>query len=411
MAQTKASGTSVQPGVGVIGGKSKAPAPPDYTPIIQADQQAAQLQSQTSAQQLAWAKQQFAANQQEINPLIQQETQASQQQNEMAQAANQRYNSVEVPLQDQLVTEAKQYSNPAFQQQMAGTAISNANQGFQGARNQAQQQLTTYGANPGTGRSQAANQQLSAQQAAAAGAAGTASTQTTRNTGLGLQAQAEGMLAGLPAQAQAGYNGANASGSTASGNALGLTSSGAATEGTAAQYAGLASNSLNSWGNTLSSSYNATLSRYEYDASIAEAQAQEEGQAFGAVMGALAKGGPVRGYAHGGMAIPDQLAKGGPTGTYGGQGAIPMETPMPMVFGANGMGQGYDDGGVIRPGDMGGMAGVGGMGNMGLPNMGQAPPPPANPQNHGTGMLVKMMLAKGGGIPMQDGAIPAWRAA
>jgi hypothetical protein len=297
--------------------------------------------------------------------LIQQETQAAQQQNEMAVAANQRYNSTEVPLQDQYLTEANSYANPSMQQTFAGQAISNANQGYQGARNQAQQQLETYGADPGTGRSQAANQQLSSQQAAAAAAAGTASTQSTRAQGLEMQAQAENMLAGLPAQSTQDYSGANAAGSTASGNALGLTSSGAATEGTAAQYAGLASNSLNSWGNTLSSSYNATLSRYEYDASIAEAQAQEEGQAFGALMGALAKGGQVRGYAHGGMAIPDQLATGGAIpprgyatggGTYGGDGIYMPSQPMPDQLGANGvsannnmglMGAGNAKGGAI----------------------------------------------------------------
>jgi len=296
-----------------MGGKSKAPPAPNYQPIATADEQAAQLQANTANQQMAWAQQQFAQNQAEIQPLVSQETQAATAQNQQAQASYNRYTNTEIPLQNQYLAEAEQYNNPAYAQQQAGTAVANTDEAYTGARNNNMQQLQTYGVDPGTARSTATNAMLGSQEAGAKAAAATASTQNTRMTGLNLQGNAENMMAGLPGQSTEEYGGANSAGSTASGNALGLTNSGASTMGTSAQYMGLEGNSLNSWGNTLSSSYNAQLSRSEYDASIAEAQAQEEGQAFGAVTGALAKGGRVPGYAHGGMAIPDNLsyARGG----------------------------------------------------------------------------------------------------
>ncbi len=301
-----------------MGGKSKAPAAPNYQPIADADEQAAQLQAQTAAQQMAWSQQQFATNQNELAPLISEETAAAGQQNQQAQASYDRYTKVEEPLQNQYLTQAENYANPAYQQQQAGQAIANVGAGYTGARNTAQQQLQAYGADPGTARATAANTELGSQQAAAEAAAGTTSTQNTRLTGLNLESNAENMMAGLPGQSTAEYGGANSAGSTASGNALGLTASGAATEGTAPQYYGLQSNSLNNWGNTLATSYNDELSRAEYDNQLIGSEDQGYGQFIGSVIGGIAsaaKGGTVpAGYAHGGMAIPDNVSYrgGGP---------------------------------------------------------------------------------------------------
>jgi hypothetical protein len=256
-------------------------------------------------------------NQAEEQPLISSETQAAQSQNQNAQASYNRYTSTEIPLQNQYLSEAEQYNNPAYQQQQAGTAVANVDTAFTGARNQQQQQLSMYGVDPGTARAGAMNMQLGSQQAAAKAAAGTSSTQNTRLTGLNLQGNAENMMAGLPGQSTEEYGGANSAGSTASGNALGLTASGAATEGTATQYAGLQANSLANWGNTLSSQYNAQLGQYQANEQASQALGSGLGSLAGmAIMGAgYAKGGAVpAGYAHGGMAIPDNLsyAMGGP---------------------------------------------------------------------------------------------------
>jgi hypothetical protein len=224
-------------------------------------------------------------------------------------------------LQNQYLSEAEQYNNPAYAQQQAGTAVGNVDTAFTGARKNEQQQLNTYGADPGTARAGAINANMGSTEAAAKAAAGTASTQNTRLTGLNLQSNAENMMAGLPGQSTQEYGGANSSGNTASGNALGLTSTGFSTMGTGTQYSGLAQSSLANWGNTLSSSYNAQLGQFE-----ANQQASSGlGSIFGTVAGmgtALAIGdGYARGgaiepqhLAHGGMAIPDNLsyARGGP---------------------------------------------------------------------------------------------------
>lgn len=302
-------------------GGSSAPAAPDYTPIASSDEADAQLEAQTADQQMAWSQQQFAANQAEINPLISEETQSAASQNADAQASYNRYTGTEVPLQNQYLAQAEDYANPAYQQQQAGQAVANTDEGYIGARAQNLQQMSSYGVDPGTARAGAVNSDLGSEEAASKAAAATSSTQNTRLTGLNLESNAENMMSGLAGQSTEEYGGANSAGQTASGNALSLTASGANTMGTAASWSGLQQSALNNWGNTLSSSYQSQLGEFQANQSASSGIGSIIGGIGGAAMGAammFSKGGAIprraQRLAHGGMAIPDNVsyARGGP---------------------------------------------------------------------------------------------------
>src|SRR5712671_6015379 len=96
-----------------MGGKSKAPPPPDFTPVAQADaamaasnQKNAENQFQLGQQQLQWGKDQFNTVWPFAQQYMQQQTQTSQTQNANAQNMQDFYNSTYKPIESQFATTA-----------------------------------------------------------------------------------------------------------------------------------------------------------------------------------------------------------------------------------------------------------------------------------------------------------------
>jgi hypothetical protein len=227
-----------------MGSKAQAPAAPDYTPLIKASQDQAAKANDLQQQQFDWAKNQYAADKVTSDKVSASATANMDQSTAAAKASQDRYNNVEVPLQDQYIKQAQDYNSPGRTDANMGAAQGAVATQFDAARTAAQQSLESYGINPSATRFAALDIGTRTQQAAATAAAGTTAARTTEATGRELLGNAINMGAGLSTQAEGQLAGANASGGAATGANLNQTASGANTMGTSAQYSGIATGAI-----------------------------------------------------------------------------------------------------------------------------------------------------------------------
>ena len=227
-----------------MGSKAQAPAAPDYTPLIKASQAQADKANDLQQQQFDWAKSQYAADKVTSDKVSASAVANMDQSTAAAKASQDRYDNVEVPLQDQYIKEAQDYNSPGRTDANMGAAQGAVATQFDAARTAAQQSLESYGINPSATRFAALDIGTRTQQAAAEAAAGTTAARTTEATGRELLGNAINMGAGLSTQAESQLAGSNASGGAATGANLNQTASGANTMGTSAQYSGIASGAI-----------------------------------------------------------------------------------------------------------------------------------------------------------------------
>jgi len=228
-------------------GKSSPPPPPDYSAQIQASQaaaasdvQAAQIQADTAAKQLAsqnvyasraadlgdryaqmaqdqanWGEQQYN----DIKPYLQSymaaqaDWQNAAVQNEAVQTAAaatsaqesqdtyNRYMTTFAPKEDQFAQEAFDYASPARQDQAAAAARGDVASAFQATSDAAKRQLMSYGIDPSQGAYAGRTQALNISQAASQAAAGTMARQQVVAQGKQYEAAALEIGQKLPSQA------------------------------------------------------------------------------------------------------------------------------------------------------------------------------------------------------------------
>lgn len=245
-----------------MGSSSAAPAPPDYSGVANASQKAAQLQYQTSQDQLNWAKTQYAdakpttdrINASLINTL---DTNTSNAAEDRA-----RYQSVYQPVEDAYVDKAMNYDsegNLALQRGRATTAVA---QQFDAAGQAAQRQLEGFGIDPSTTRSAALDVGVKVQKAAAMAGAANQSDVQTKATADQLRANAISVGRGYPAQTTAEYGTGTQAGMGAVGNQNSTYSAFAPALGNPTAWQGLGNQSIGTWGSTLNNMYSAQMSQY-----------------------------------------------------------------------------------------------------------------------------------------------------
>lgn len=232
-----------------MGGKS-APKPPDLTPLSNA-------QLEISKAQLAQAQQQMGISQQEFSQymdLNKQQLQQSQDQytqqmdiqqkalqqasdanavskqvadtqmasmNQSMQYAQQdrdRYTNTILPLQDQYIQEAKDYSSPAKQATAAGQALADNQTQLEAQRSNQMAQLEAMGVDPSQVMSTSLSSQLGVAGAAQGAMAANTARQNVINTGYNMLGNAINMGNNLPSQAISETGQATNSGNSASGN-------------------------------------------------------------------------------------------------------------------------------------------------------------------------------------------------
>lgn len=265
-------------------GKQSAPAAPNYAPIAESSEKAAQLNFDLGQQQLDWARDQFAqtqAQQEQFRPYIQDylttQTAAAQADSANAQENQQRgqdyysfYNSTYKPIEQGFAQTALNYASPERAEQRAGMAMADVSNQFEAQRKTALASLESYGIDPSQTRYGALDLSSRIAQAAATAAAGTQSHLNTEATGLALQGEAintgRGYASNISqayststnagnAGSQAGYLGAQA-GYLGTKSATDVYSAGAGAMGTPGSYFNAGTNALNTASGALNYGYN-----------------------------------------------------------------------------------------------------------------------------------------------------------
>ncbi len=244
-----------------MGGKSKAPPPPDYGPIAQASKEAAEVSAAVAREQLAWAREQYASDKAVSDQVVEAALKRQDEQDALARKDRERYETQFQPLEDSLIADAKSYNSEARREQEAGAAQADVSMQFEAARHNAMEELESYGVDPTQTRSGALDVSLRTQEAAARAGAGNTARKQVEATGMALRDSAINVGRGYPGQTAASLNAATQSGNQAVNSGNATTATGAQTMGTGTQWEGQSVGALNTWGNTLNMGYNNAIAR------------------------------------------------------------------------------------------------------------------------------------------------------
>jgi hypothetical protein len=330
-----------------MGGKAKAPPPPDYGPVAAANQRAAELQYQLGSEQLSWAKEQYHSDKEVTDKVVNAALEQQAATDAAAKADRERYEKIYQPLEDSLVDDANTYASGERQDYNAGRAMSDVSQQFEQARQNAQQQLEQYGVDPSQTRAAALDISTRTQEAAARASAGNQSRMADEGVGRTLRSEAINVGKGYPGQIAQSYGTSIQAGQSAANTTLAQTASGASTMGTNVQYQGLGNQSNANWGNILLGQDRNNIARFQ-----AQTEANKSsgiGSVLGLVGGLASKAFM---FEEGGAvpegAIPDDMPPSQPQGTVmpmdhqgvsvdpsmsPSQGAIPDDVPARLNAG------------------------------------------------------------------------------
>lgn len=289
-----------------MGGKSKAPPPPDYSGLVEASEKAAEYSFQLGKDQLAWAKEQYAQDREIIDRVVDAALERQEANDEAAARDRERYEQRFQPLEDQLIRDAKDYASPERQALEAGRASADVAQQFDAQRRAAAQNLEAYGVDPSSTRFAALDMgSRIAQAAAQAGASNQARTQTEM-MGRALRSEAINVGRGYPGQIAGTYGTALQSGAAGANTALAGTASGASTMGTGTQWTGMGMSGLGQAGNIMNMGYNNQLSAAQFNAQ----QSSGIGALLGAGLGAIGNAGGLAAFFEEGGAVPEATSGG-----------------------------------------------------------------------------------------------------
>jgi hypothetical protein len=263
-------------------GKSSTPAAPDYTPIANSDVQAAQIDAQTQAQQLAWAKQEFNTTNAEAQPILAAEANQQNAQTQIAQQQENVYNSTYLPIEQQFASQATNYDNADNANQQAGAADAQVATQFDASRASALSSLESYGIDPSQTRFAALDMGTQVQQAAATAAAGTQSRLNTQMEGLSLEGNAINTGRGYASNVAQSYAGALNAGNSAVQGGINESLSGNTLMGNPTSYGALSQSAYGGATNALNTGFNDELG--------ADQLGEQESENFASGLGGLVGG-------------------------------------------------------------------------------------------------------------------------
>lgn len=246
-----------------MGGKNSAPAAPDYSQIAAASEKSAEYSYALGKDQLAWAKEQYGSDKALVSGIVGQMETSMSRSNQSAADDRARYVNQYQPLEDNLISDARDFASGERESREAGRAMSTVAQQFNTARDTATQQLESFGIDPSSTRFAALDIGTRTAQAAATAAAGNQAIQQTDAMGRAMRSEAINVGKGYPGQIAAQYGTGLAAGNSASQNTLAATASGANTMGTATQWEGMGNQALGVWGNTLHMGYQDQLAQWQ----------------------------------------------------------------------------------------------------------------------------------------------------
>ncbi|WP_130214370.1 hypothetical protein [Bradyrhizobium genosp. SA-3] len=291
-----------------MGSKNSAPPPPDMSGVANASKEAAELQYKLGQDQLAWAKDQYAANKGTTDKVVDSLLAGQDQTQQQAKEYYQRYKDVYEPAQDRYLQDAENYDTPQRRDQQIGAAQAAVGQNFAAARDAATRQLESFGVDPSSTRYAALDIGSRSAEAAAKAAAGTQSALNTEATGLALRGNAINMGNGLPAQSNASYGTSAGTGTGAVNSGNSTFATGASAMGTPGSYFAGGNSAVGTWGNTLNQGYQNELNQWKANQSASSGWGAALGGIAGLGLGVMGMGtntigGKLLGFEEGG-AIP-----------------------------------------------------------------------------------------------------------
>lgn len=292
-----------------MGGKAKAPPPPDYSGIAAASEASAKYAYDLGKEQLAWAKEQYANDSMIVDRVVNAALDMQRFNMDSAAYDRARYEERFQPLEDQLIADARSFASQERKDKEMGEAAATVGQQFQAARNAATQNLEAYGVDPSSTRYAALDIGMRASEAAAKAAASNQAADMVDAQGRAIRSEAINVGRGYPGQIAGTYATALQSGNQAVNSQLAGTASGANTMGTAPQYQGLGNQALGVWGNTLNMGYQNQLAQFNANQNASSGL----GGLFGTVIG-----GAMRYAFEDGGAVPDGKVPASASPTQGG---------------------------------------------------------------------------------------------
>lgn len=270
-----------------MGGKAKAPPPPDYSGVAKASEASAKYSFEMGQRQLDWAKQQYAQDQailkQIVNPALRRQAE-----NDLAARQDRaRYRGVYQPLENQLVRDARDYASPQREQYDMGRAGAEVAQQFNAQRQGALQNLEAFGVDPSSTRYAALDRQSRIAQAAATAGAENQARGQTEALGRAMRSEAINVGRGYPGQIAGTYGTALQSGQLGANSQLAGTASGANTMGTGMGWQNTGNGALGTWGNTLNAGYQNQLAAFQAN----QQSSSGLGGLFGSLLGAAGNAG------------------------------------------------------------------------------------------------------------------------
>lgn len=263
------------------GGKGGKAAAPDYTPVAQANEEAARISASVAREQLAWAREQYARDRDVTDSVLDVMIPNMERESSVAQEDRERYKSTIQPMEDALIKEANEYDSPQRQEQMAGRAQADVAQAFDAQRTSALETLRSYGVDPSMARAGALDTGVQVARAAASAGAAENSRLTTEATGRALRGEVINLGRGYQGQIAQAYETARQAGQGGVASNLATTGSGAQTMGTGVQWANNQAGILGNWGNQITSQANNAVNANT-------ARANQQSSSIGAGVGVLA---------------------------------------------------------------------------------------------------------------------------
>jgi hypothetical protein len=247
-----------------MGSKGSAPSSDtgSYYALAQSSELAAQLDAQTSADQLDWAKSEYNDIAPYTKSYLQSMTDTTNAETAAAQKAQDYYYSNYQPIEGQFAQTAQDYNTPARAAQQSAAAQADVASSYAQQRQAALQNLESFGIDPSQTRYGALDLGTRISQAASSASAATQSRLNTEATGLALQGEAINIGRGYPGSIAQSYSTATQAGQAGIGAANQTLSTGSQAMGSPVQWAGLQSSNLSGATGTLNTAFQNQLSSY-----------------------------------------------------------------------------------------------------------------------------------------------------
>jgi hypothetical protein len=231
--------------------------------MAKASMDAAKIWENVAREQLEWAKQQDQQSQALLQQVLGVQLPAMQAQYEQAIKDISRYNDVFIPLQDQFIDEAQQYDTPERREEAAAKRMADVRSQFEAARRNTEDQLQSYGIDPGQLRTNALDRGIRAQEAATAAMAGNQGRQQVEDYGRAMRMDAMNMGMGLPGQYTQGLSAASGMGATAMGGQNQTTGTISGAQQVAASYGQMGMQGIGQSANITNMGYQNQMARWQ----------------------------------------------------------------------------------------------------------------------------------------------------